>query len=292
MNQETGIQKPDAGQMEMAQAPQGQGGMEGVAPRDTPGGPPPEQGGNQGGEATGCDCGGHEEGAAGGCSCEHETDSPGNVAQAPQNAAAVAPHMAGGSAAYTGAPAPQAPNAPNAQAGPAAVVGFQDMGQPGPMPAQPQYQFQPGYQAQQSPQYYPPQQQPQYQAPAQGPFPGLSHPAQGPAPAMGPQSGHMPGQGCGHMGATADHVHHDENRFGQMADVVGRFIKGEATTADMVDGLFSLNFRNDQFWKGALLGAAAIVVFNSGAVQKGMGKLFGRGETSSADSLGTDEKTK
>jgi len=93
------------------------------------------------------------------------------------------------------------------------------------------------------------------------------------------------------MGADAHHIYHDENRFGQMADMVGRFLKGEATTADMVNGLFSLNFRDDQFWKGALLGAVAVLIFNSGAVQQGVGKLFGSKSSDTDVASAPAEKT-
>ncbi|MBW2707994.1 MAG: hypothetical protein JRD04_01710 [Deltaproteobacteria bacterium] len=96
------------------------------------------------------------------------------------------------------------------------------------------------------------------------------------SPQMNPAAS---GQGCGHMGADAKHVEHDENRFGQMADMVGRFIEGEASTADMVKGIFSLNFRDDQFWKGALAGALAALVLNSDMVKQGVGKVFGGGSS-------------
>jgi hypothetical protein len=100
-----------------------------------------------------------------------------------------------------------------------------------------------------------------------------------------------PRQGvAGYMDADAQHFYHDENRFGQMADMVGRFLNGEATTADIVNGLFSLNFRDDQFWKGALLGAVAVLIFNSGAVQQGAGKLFGKGSAEAKTSSESAEK--
>ena len=100
-----------------------------------------------------------------------------------------------------------------------------------------------------------------------------------------------PGQGGGYMGADAHHIYHDENRFGQMADMVGRLLKGEATTADMVNGLFSLNFRDDQFWKGALLGAVAILIFNSDAVHQGLGKFFGKKSSETEVASSPAEKT-
>ena len=168
----------------------------------------------------------------------------------------------------------------------------------------PQVQAQPQYQPQQAHQVHPtapfPPQQPQQgqyspQYPPSG-NPGMM-PPQGSymSPHMSPQmnpaaSGHS-GQGCGHMGAGAKHVEHDENRFGQMADMVGRFIEGEATTADMVKGIFSLNFRDDQFWKGSLAGALAALVLNSDMVKQGVGKIFAGGSSEAGLSSESPKET-
>ena len=97
------------------------------------------------------------------------------------------------------------------------------------------------------------------------------------------------GQGIGYMGADAKHVEHDENRFGRMADMVGRFVQGEATTGDMVKGIFSLNFRDDQFWKGALAGAVAALVLNSDMFKEGVGKIFAGGAPKSEPSSGASQ---
>ena len=95
-------------------------------------------------------------------------------------------------------------------------------------------------------------------------------------PAMNPQMDHPMGeQGSSHMGASASHIYHDENRFGQVADMVGKFIKGEANTADVVNGLFSLNFRDDQFWKGAIVGVLTAVVLTNDTVKQGLANTFG-----------------
>lgn len=163
---------------------------------------------------------------------------------------------------------------------------------------------QPQYQPQQAPQVhfahqFPPQQMQPGQYPSQ--YPPAGHPGMTPSQGynMSPDmSSHMSpqmnpaasGQGCGHMGADAKHVEHDENRFGQMADMVGRFIEGEAGAADMVKGLFSLNFRDDQFWKGALAGAVASLVFNSDMVKQGVGKVFGGGSSKAVQSSETPKE--
>ncbi len=60
-----------------------------------------------------------------------------------------------------------------------------------------------------------------------------------------------------------------------MADMVGRFLKGDVTTGDMVNGLFSLNFRDDQFWKGAVIGVLTVLVLNSDTVKDGLANAFG-----------------
>ena len=109
-----------------------------------------------------------------------------------------------------------------------------------------------------------------------GANPGQTGPYPGAYPGTGAQgmSG-MDGQGSGHMGASASHIYHDENRFGQVADMVGKFIKGEANTADVVNGLFSLNFRDDQFWKGAIVGVLTAVVLTNDTVKQGLANTFG-----------------
>lgn len=175
---------------------------------------------------------------------------------------------------------PGAMGNPGPSAGPFSQPGQAPWSFPGPAQMGPQPGAYPG-QGPEPP--FPPHYTAGHNQPAHQPW---SHPASGPqgfGPSTAPHMGHAaPVQGIGYMGADAPHIHHDENRFGQMADMVGRFLKGEATTTDMVNGLFSLNFRDDQFWKGALLGAVAVLIFNSDAVHQGLGKLF-RSKSSDAD---------
>ncbi len=214
------------------------------------------------------------EAAAESCDCEHETGAATVGGQS---------CMDGGPAGFSEATMGQ----------PEARVQYQQ-----PPQVQPQYQAQPQYQPQNQPYQQPPRMPPQYQpqqvpsvhfAPPfpphqvqQGsyfpPYAQVGHPGmmpfQGPDihPPMNPAES---GRGFGHMGADAKHVEHDENRFGQMADMVSRFVQGEATTGDMVKDIFSLNFRNDQFWKGALAGALVALVLNSDMVKQSVGKVFG-----------------
>ncbi len=100
----------------------------------------------------------------------------------------------------------------------------------------------------------------------------------------------MGGQSSGHMGADAQHIYHDENRFGKVADIAGRFLKGEANTSDIVDGLFSLNFRNDQFWKGAIVGVLAALLLSSETVKHGVATAFGSGSKKTEDKTSDDKK--
>lgn len=254
-------------------------------------------------------------GAEESCSCsEHETHAPAGSGQVPGD-----PGPSGPTGANPGAmgspgmnPGPSGMNAgqPGSQGawhpgnppyspgtmgnpGPSAGLFFQP-GQapwsfPGPGQMGPQAGGYPGQGPQPPfpPHYTAAQNQPPYQPwsqPATGP--------QGFGPSTGPHTGPMiPGQGGGYMGAEAHHIYHDENRFGQMAEMVGRFLKGEATTADMVNGLFSLNLRNDQFWKGALLGAVAVFILDSDAVHQGLGKFFGRKSSDTDVASAPAEKT-
>ena len=298
MNQETGQQQPDTGQQEMVQAAQG-GGMEGAMVQGDGVQAPPQQepldcGCNEEGESCGC---GESEAASGGCSCGgHEGDGASAQQPAPNAGAPEAMQANPGPAAMDagcgcgdvqGNPAMQSANPGMPQGQPAATV---NPGAPS-QPAGYQAAWAPPQGVQPPPQYhYAPMQPPQMAQPQVAPQ--MGHPQMAPQmgqPQMGapmgqPQMpGHVSGSGCGHMGSSAQHIYHDENKFGQMADMVGRFLKGEATPTDMVEGIFSLNFRNDQLWKGALLGAAAVLIFNSGVVQNSVGKLFGGSEKSDTD---------
>ncbi|MEA3386658.1 MAG: hypothetical protein U9Q89_09495, partial [Thermodesulfobacteriota bacterium] len=49
----------------------------------------------------------------------------------------------------------------------------------------------------------------------------------------------------------------------------------DANVGEVVNGLFSLNFQDDQFWKGALVGAVAALLLTSETVQSGLTKTVG-----------------
>lgn len=87
------------------------------------------------------------------------------------------------------------------------------------------------------------------------------------------------------------HPKHDEHKYGQMMNTLGRFLSGEADMNDLINGFFSLDFQNDQFWKGALVGAIATLLLTNENVQKGLtgtiGAMFGKSMSGSEKPQGT-----
>jgi len=71
------------------------------------------------------------------------------------------------------------------------------------------------------------------------------------------------------------HPKFEEHKYGQMIDMVGKFLNGEANVGEVVNGLFSLNFQDDQFWKGAVIGAVAALLLTNETVQSGLTKTVG-----------------
>jgi hypothetical protein len=63
--------------------------------------------------------------------------------------------------------------------------------------------------------------------------------------------------------------------FAQIVKSVEEFAEGDATVADVVKTLWTETAQDDQFWKGAVVGAAAAVLLTSGPVRGAMGKTFG-----------------
>jgi hypothetical protein len=83
------------------------------------------------------------------------------------------------------------------------------------------------------------------------------------------------GPGSAATNGRSHHPKYDAHKYGQMIDTVGRFLNGEANMGEVVDGLFSLNFQDDQFWKGAVVGAVAALLLTSETVQSGLTKTVG-----------------
>lgn len=63
--------------------------------------------------------------------------------------------------------------------------------------------------------------------------------------------------------------------FSNIIKSVEDFAEGDASVADVVKTLYSETAQDDQFWKGAIVGAAATVLLTSESVRKGMGNTFG-----------------
>lgn len=106
-------------------------------------------------------------------------------------------------------------------------------------------------------------------------------------PGYGPQAGpygqpYAPpyGQPYGPDGHEAHEAHHGHYGpygpqgpdMGQMYGMVGDVMKGKGDPGKL---LGMLQAPGGEFWKGALVGAAAVLLFNSGAVKDALGGLFG-----------------
>ncbi|MCG8549717.1 MAG: hypothetical protein MI799_04860 [Desulfobacterales bacterium] len=63
--------------------------------------------------------------------------------------------------------------------------------------------------------------------------------------------------------------------YAQIVKSVEAFTEGDASVADVVKTLWTETSQDDQFWKGAVVGAAAAFLLTSGTVRGAMGKTFG-----------------
>ncbi len=66
-----------------------------------------------------------------------------------------------------------------------------------------------------------------------------------------------------------------QQQYGQVINTVEQFLEGEATVADVVKTLYINTSRDDQLWKGVIIGAAAAVLLTSEPVREVMGKTLG-----------------
>jgi hypothetical protein len=78
--------------------------------------------------------------------------------------------------------------------------------------------------------------------------------------------------------------------------MIGKALQGQATPQDLISGLLNLNFRDDQFWKGVVIGSVASLLFNSDAVRKALtgslGSVLGQApEESSTEDQPMDTPT-
>lgn len=63
--------------------------------------------------------------------------------------------------------------------------------------------------------------------------------------------------------------------YAQIIKSVEDFAEGDASVADVVKTLWTETSQDDQFWKGAVVGAAAAFLLTSQTVRGAMGKTFG-----------------
>jgi len=62
--------------------------------------------------------------------------------------------------------------------------------------------------------------------------------------------------------------------YSQVLKSVEAFAEGEASVADVVKNLYATTAQDDQFWKGAIVGAAAAVLLTNESVRSTMGKTI------------------
>ena len=94
--------------------------------------------------------------------------------------------------------------------------------------------------------------------------------------------------------ADPHHLKHEEHKYGRMADTVGRFLNGEANAGDMVDGFLNLNFRDNQFWKGAVVGTVTTFLLTNKTVKESLAKtaatIFSTAQSGSEEEAAKKEK--
>lgn len=95
----------------------------------------------------------------------------------------------------------------------------------------------------------------------------------GPPPG-GPSFGPAGAPGFGYSGG-APYEAGAAGHHGQFADMVGKALQGQATTQDLISGLLNLNFRDDQFWKGVVVGSVTALLINSDAVRQALAGALG-----------------
>lgn len=99
------------------------------------------------------------------------------------------------------------------------------------------------------------------------------------------------------------HQYQGTPHHGGFAEMVGKALQGQATPQDLISGLLNLDFKDDQFWKGVVIGSVAALLFNSDTVRQALagalGGLLGKSqekaqsEDQSGDKGASDsEKTK
>ncbi len=82
-----------------------------------------------------------------------------------------------------------------------------------------------------------------------------------------------------HTSSDSSQTHESSNEetqpnYSRLLKSVEDFAQGDATVSDVLKDLYAETARNDQFWKGAIVGAAAAVLLTSDPVKQSMGKTF------------------
>lgn len=99
------------------------------------------------------------------------------------------------------------------------------------------------------------------------------------------------------------HQYQGTPHHGGFAETVGKALQGQATPQDLISGLLNLDFKDDRFWKGVVIGSVAALLFNSDTVRQALagalGGVFGKsqekaqsGDQSGDEGASYPEKTK
>ncbi len=81
-----------------------------------------------------------------------------------------------------------------------------------------------------------------------------------------PQQGPSPDQGPAQETSPPD--------YSRLLQSVEDFAQGKASVSDVIKDFYTQTAQDDQFWKGAIVGAAAAALLNSEPVRQSIGKTF------------------
>jgi hypothetical protein len=99
--------------------------------------------------------------------------------------------------------------------------------------------------------------------------PGVQHPfSPGAMPFMQHSSGGFQGNATGGPG----HVKHDQHQYGQLAGLIGEFANGNP---DMTRVVAYMDGLGTQFWKGAMIGAAATLIATNDQIKAKLSNALG-----------------
>ncbi len=90
--------------------------------------------------------------------------------------------------------------------------------------------------------------------------------AQTAAPQQPAQQGGAPDQATAQAATPPD--------YSRLLQSVEDFAQGKASVSDVIKDFYTQTAQDDQFWKGAIVGAAAAALLNSDSVRQSLGKTF------------------